>query len=172
MSFFNRISRFFRGVFKKKEPVVSEPSPIVVPISEMPWFELAKKEIGEKEQSSGSNPRIVEYHSVTSLEATDDGVPWCASFVSWCLERSGYKSTRSARAKSYLDYGVKLEKPVKGCVVVFSRGRDSGHVAFYDSDAGMMIRVLGGNQSDKVCYSSYLKSRILGYRMPVKKQGS
>lgn len=46
------------------------------------WLRRAIKEIGVKEDpTSNSNSRIIEYHAETSLKATDDVVPWCASFA-------------------------------------------------------------------------------------------
>jgi len=135
-----------------------------------PWFEIANGELNTKEVSGNSdNPKIVEYHSVTTLKATDDETPWCSSFVSWCLEKSGYKSTKNAWARSYLNYGEKLTDPVEGCIVVFSRGSSSGHVAFFVEDKGSSIKVLGGNQGNQVCFAEYPKSRLLGYRLPTEK---
>jgi len=55
---------------------------------------------------------------------------------------------------------------VPGCMVVFQRGSSptSGHVAFYLETRGTGILVLGGNQSNSVCVSSYPAGKLLGYR--------
>jgi uncharacterized protein (TIGR02594 family) len=135
-----------------------------------PWLPVAMKELNTSEVSGDKdNPRIVEYHSATTLKATDDETPWCSSFVSWCLEQSGYKSTKNAWARSYLSFGKKIDKPVNGCIVVFSRGSSSGHVAFFVGETSSTIKVLGGNQGNKVSIAEYPKSRLLGYRMPTDK---
>lgn len=135
--------------------------------NDTPWMDIAKKEIGMKEvPGSGNNPRVVEYHSATTLKATEDSVPWCSAFVSWCLEQAEIKSTKNAWARSYLQWGKKLDKPRYGCVVVFSRGDNSGHVGFFQAETEDTIMVLGGNQSDSVCIKEYPKSRLLGYRWP------
>lgn len=131
------------------------------------WLHIALDEVGQKEvPGSGNNPRVIEYHSATTLHSKEDQVPWCAAFVSWCLEQSSTASTKSAWAKSYLNWGKKLDTPKVGCVVVFTRGTNSGHVAFYLGEDADYVHCLGGNQSDQVCVSKYLKAHLLGYRWP------
>ncbi len=134
-----------------------------------PWMTVAEREIGIAEISGlKNNNRIVEYHSVTTLKATDDETPWCASFVSWCLERSGYKSTKSASARSYMTYGLTLQKPVYGCIVVLKRGlsQTSGHVGFFIGELERHYVILGGNQSNSVSVETFLKHNLLCYTMP------
>lgn len=132
------------------------------------WFLIAQKEVGIVETPGPkNNPKILKYHQATTLKATADEVPWCSSFVSWCLEESKHKSTKSAWARSYLNWGKKLDKPVLGCIVVFSRGDNSGHVGFFVSQTSTSILVLGGNQDDQVKYKYYPKARLLGYRWPI-----
>lgn len=129
------------------------------------WLAIAKKEIGIKEIMNGDNPRIVEYHSATTLAAVEDSVYWCASFVCWCLESAGIQSTKSAWAKSYLSWGYPMDKPETGCIVIFTRGT-GGHVGFYTGEDKEYIYVLGGNQGDQVNISPYSKANFLGYRWP------
>lgn len=137
------------------------------PLSATPWLDIARSEIGQKEISgSKHNTRILEYHDATKLNASDDETPWCAAFVSWCLEKAGIKSMNSAWARDYLAWGKVIDEPVLGCVVVFKRGTNSGHVAFFLKDNGETIRVLGGNQGNMVCEAEYKKKDLLGYRMP------
>ena len=42
----------------------------------------------------------------------------------------------------------------------------SGHVGFFVESTATEIRLLGGNQSDKVGESSYPRERLMGYRLP------
>lgn len=148
----------------QSEPIQTQAAPQTVkPL----WMDFATKELGVKEKpGSGNNPRVVQYHSATTLDAKQDEIAWCSSFVSWCLEQAKVKSTKNAWARSYMQWGKKLDKPVFGCIVVFTRGASSGHVAFYVGEKDGAIKCLGGNQSDEVCYSYYDKSRLLGYRWP------
>lgn len=134
------------------------------------WLQFAEREIGTAEVAGEQdNARILEYHACTSLKSTEDSTAWCSAFVNWCMERAAIKGTNSAAARSWLDWGNVLEKPVEGCVVVFKRGAPpSGHVCFYvgaDPDPAY-IRCLGGNQSDQVKCSKYPVGDVLGYRWP------
>jgi uncharacterized protein (TIGR02594 family) len=139
-------------------------------VEEFPWIPIALAELGVKEYPGDrDNPRIVEYLKSTNLGApynSNDETYWCSAFVNWCIERSGYEGTDSAWARSWLNWGQKVETPRRGCVVVFSREANSGHVAFYVGETPTEIQVLGGNQSDEVNTSNYPKSRVLGYRLP------
>ena len=133
------------------------------------WIEIAKAEIGEMEiPGDMDNPRIVDYGKAVDLRVSDDETPWCAIFVNWCLWMAGIEGTRKANARSFLDWGRKIEDPEEGCVVVFKRGNSSwkGHVGFYMGEKDKYIKVLGGNQSNSVKYSYYKKSDLLGYRWP------
>jgi uncharacterized protein (TIGR02594 family) len=125
---------------------------------------IAEKEIGVGEvKGAKHNPRILEYHAGTTFQGKTDEVPWCASFVDWCLKQMNEKSTNSAAAISFMKWGVPLKTPVRGCIVVFSR-IGGNHVAIYHSETTTHIRCLGGNQSNKVCLSNYPKDRFKGYR--------
>lgn len=137
---------------------------------EFPWMPIALAEVGVKEfTGSGDNPRIVEYHKSTTLPApfnSNDETHWCSSFVNWCVERSGFEGTDSAWARGWLNWGKKPTKPRRGCIAVFKREANSGHVAFYVGETATHVKVLGGNQSNAVNISNYPKSRLLGYRVP------
>lgn len=119
------------------------------------------------------NPRIVEYHSTTTLCATDDETPWCSAFVNWCMKQAEEARTKLANARSWLTWGSELKEPQVGCVVVLKRGSSptSGHVGFYIETIGDHITVLGGNQGDRVKLSLFPKSQVLGYRWPKEKKG-
>lgn len=134
---------------------------------EFPWFIKAMEELGVSEVNGpGDNPRIVEYLQSTSLGAPlnmNDETAWCSAFANWCVEKSGYEGTDSAWARDWLNWGVEIDEPEKGCVVVFTRG-NGGHVGFFVDEDDENIFLLGGNQSDSVSIAPYPKSRLLGYR--------
>lgn len=132
------------------------------------WYAIARKEVGTRELiGNADHPRIVEYHSATTLRATDDEVPWCSSFVNWCMQQAGYTGTRSAAAKSWLSWGRAIPAPVHGCIVVLTRP-GGNHVALFERMDDVHVWLLGGNQDDAVNVRRYLRSRIIGYRMPNK----
>jgi uncharacterized protein (TIGR02594 family) len=132
------------------------------------WYAIAVKEIGVKEiAGSKHNPRIIEYHSVTTLKSTSDEVAWCSAFVNWCLKKANVRGTNLANARSFLTWGKSVADPKKGDICVFWRGRvDSwqGHVGFYAGETKTHIKVLGGNQGNEVSYKNYPKSQLLEFR--------
>ena len=137
---------------------------------EFPWMPIALAEVGVREfPGNGDNPRVVDYLNSTNLSApsnSNDETPWCSAFANWCVERARFEGTDSAWARSWLNWGKKITTPRRGCIVVFKRDVNSGHVAFYIGETSTQIKVLGGNQSDAVSISNYPKSRFLGYRIP------
>src|SRR5262245_10482745 len=64
------------------------------------WMEVAALELGVHEDARPGyhNQRIVEYHKTTSLAASSDEVPWCASFVNWVLQQTNRRGTNNALA--------------------------------------------------------------------------
>lgn len=133
------------------------------------WMGIAQGEMGIKElPGAKENPRIIEYHSKTTGAFSSDEVPWCSSFVNWVMSTAGYNTTKSAMARSWLNYGLSLKTPKYGCIVILSRGSNkrSGHVGFFWKKNMMSIEVLGGNQSNQVKISKYYIWQVLGYRWP------
>ncbi len=130
-------------------------------------YQIAQAEVGVQETPGFLNTvRITEYHASTSIGKSDDSVPWCSSFVNWCVTQAGYAGTNSPAARSWLKWGKEVKKPFEGCIVVLSRGNKSwqGHVGFYVGETEHKIRVLGGNQNDQVKISDYPKEKVLGFR--------
>jgi len=137
-----------------------------------PWLTVAEEEArrGVSEVAGAKhNPRILEYHGTTTLQAMTDEIPWCSSFVNWTLLHTGILGTRLANARSWLQWGRAITVPLPGCVAILSRGADvhSGHVGFYTKRNKTHVYLLGGNQSDRVCEAPYRLDRVLGYRWPV-----
>lgn len=134
-------------------------------------YEWAKREwvTGIKEIAGAShNPRIVWYHSFTTLGATDDETPWCSAFMCAAAFSAAFKSTRSAAARSWIDYGVAGNGSI-GDIVIFKRGSSptAGHVAFIHktySVGDRLISVLGGNQGNAVSVANYKAENILAIR--------
>jgi uncharacterized protein (TIGR02594 family) len=133
------------------------------------WLEIAEQEIGQSEvPGKEANQKIVEYHSKTLLAATSDEVPWCSSFVNWCMDKAGYKGTNSAASRSWINWGIETE-PKLGAIVILQRGDaklKQGHVGFVVNLDPIFVHVLGGNQSNSVNVSRYFKWKVLAYRWP------
>jgi uncharacterized protein (TIGR02594 family) len=136
-------------------------------------YEFAKREksLGVCEKSGpATNERIKLYHSTTVGGAAPDEVSWCSSLVNYCVEQSGRVGTDSKAARSWLDWGGKVEKNDwrEGDIVVFWRESKTswkGHVAFLVSWDGERPYVLGGNQSNCITIDDpYPFSQILSIR--------
>lgn len=134
------------------------------------WYDLAKAEKGVKEApGAADNKTVLQYYKDAGHpQIKHDSVAWCAAFANAMLKRAKIEGTGKLTARSFLKWGVKMDKPVEGCIVVFKRGNSSwqGHVAFYISETSTHVQVLGGNQSDAVNVRAYPKSKLLGYRWP------
>lgn len=127
--------------------------------------------------SAYANPLIVLLFGATGTEPAGDVTPWCAAFMSWCIERVGLRSTQSAASKSYRSYGTAVWKNGEpfppddvvreGDIAVFESlaNGNRGHVAFYlgpdPDDQANRVLLLGGNQSDAIGRSSYRLDRDL-----------
>jgi uncharacterized protein (TIGR02594 family) len=143
------------------------------------WLTVARGELSSgvyEIPGSGSEQRIEEYLSTCRWVETDDSVPWCAAFVNWCIMQAGLVGTDSARARSWLQFGVSVSPPPVGAVTILKRGPEpqpgrhvikaKGHVGFYVGEASPSeILLLGGNQSNgMVRVSTYARSKVLQYR--------
>lgn len=161
-----------------KMPIKQNQPPVKGKGNGKSWLDIAKAEIGIREDAlpGKHTQRIIEYHKATTLRSTNDETPWCSSFVNWVVEQAGGTGTKSALARSWLEWGRKLEKPQSGCIIVIKKrtpgvtqatGSPTGfHVGFYVSGDEKTVRILGGNQSDQVKYSNFGLAgyEIRGYR--------
>ena len=94
---------------------------------------------------------------------------WCAAFVNGALGATGVEGTGKLNARSFMEWGKETTSPTQGDIAVFTRGNPNGwqgHVGFYvgPSDKKGYVRVLGGNQGNKVSIRDYPESELLGYR--------
>jgi len=127
--------------------------------------------VGTKEiKGAVANPDIVIFDSYTTLKATSDEIAWCSSFANFIVFKTGDIGTRSAAARSWLDWGKVIHDPTPGCIVIIDRHDDANphaaHVTFYVCDDVNTdhIQCIGGNQKDMVKMSVFPKSKVLGYR--------
>ncbi|WMS41705.1 TIGR02594 family protein [Acuticoccus sp. MNP-M23] len=138
-----------------------------------PWLEYLSNHLGLREIAGPKhNPLIVEWGQQSGIGWwTNDEDAWCAVAVNGALVNSGYPSTRSALARSFTRYGTRLEKPVRGAIVVFPRGSNPlyGHVGIVETvNANGTVTVVNGNVSNEVRRSVFRSASILpdGIRWP------
>lgn len=167
------ISRLFGVAQYRPDDIPDE-----VPIGGEPeWLKRARSELGQCEiPGDANNPVILSYYAKAGFPGiVDETVPWCAGFCNAMLESSGVPGSKSLAAREFLNWGKDVKKPYPGCVTVLWRGSPqswSGHVGFYVGETPTSIKLLGGNQGNKVSIQSYPKSQLLGYREPIRPSNS
>jgi uncharacterized protein (TIGR02594 family) len=140
----------------------------VHPSHERPVFEASN---GRVVWPNGSVAHVFSSETPDSLRGPQFEFAWCDAFVGAMLERTGHRSARSLRARSYLNWGVSIDGAQLGAVAILSRGRNSalGHVGFVVGATEDALVLLGGNQSNSVSVQSFERSRLLGLRWPREK---
>lgn len=137
-------------------------------MKEAAWVIEGRKYIGEHEiKGPKHNPLILQFwKDIKRGGIKDDETPWCAAFVGAMLERVGIQSSRFESAKSYMEWGTKLDRAALGCIVVFTR-EGGGHVGFVvGQKSNGDLLVLGGNQGDAINVRAFARDRVSGYRWP------
>lgn len=141
------------------------------------WLEHARTRLGTSEvPGPGFNPWIKGmWLSLKGGEwfwnaygKDDSKLPWCGGFCAWALQRAGQSfPSKYASALAWLEWGTPCG-PELGAVAVLKR-KGGGHVGFVDavSPSGQHVRLVGGNQNDKVSAEWFPFDRIEGYRKPV-----
>lgn len=134
-------------------------------------YELAQSHDGLREiVGREHNQTIIDWFAAVGHDwVKDDETAWCASFVGAMLEEAGLDSTKALNARSYNEWGVRVdpEDAQPGDIITFWRGSKDGwkgHVGFYVGKAGSDYRVLGGNQGNAVNISVYPGRRLLQIR--------
>ncbi len=133
------------------------------------WLTWASQELGVSEiYGKRANPRIVHYHSFTSLGSESDEVAWCSSFVNaGLLEGANILGTKSAAAASFRNYGVPVDPKTFAAIVLFKTNTGSlRHVAFSSGYWKGWLFVLGGNQSNKVKITMRQVGEVTESRFP------
>jgi uncharacterized protein (TIGR02594 family) len=127
--------------------------------SRFKYLSIAGSQIGTTEiPGVGNNPRITEYHKIGGQIDANENVPWCASFVNYCLFKGNptYPRTNNTASKSWYIQSTKLQLeqvdvPYYGSFMVrsdnglFNGG--PGHVALIVGKVGNGYAQLGGNQA-------------------------
>ncbi|ACI92736.1 putative conserved hypothetical protein [Afipia carboxidovorans OM5] len=92
---------------------------------------------------------------------------WCARFMNYVLERTGYRGTGSDMARSFASYGRRISGPQVGAIAVMSRGRRGGHVGVVSGvDAHGNPIIISGNHNRRVAEAVYPRGRVYAYVMP------
>lgn len=145
---------------------------MVIAMTQPAWLAEARRHDGAKEVP-GPKHSLLILGWLKALGAwwSDDETPWCGVFVAHCMRLAGQPLPKHwYRAKDWLNWGESLVQPCLGCVVVFGR-EGGGHVGFVvGSDAQGRVLCLGGNQGNAVNVRAFERSRVLGYRWPLRSE--
>ena len=133
------------------------------------WLAIARTHIGLREiPGKATAPTIEKWLRQLGAWWSDDSTPWCGVACAAWMREAGVATlpTHWYRAKAWLDWGLPLTQPARGCVVVFERP-GGGHVGLVDGkDQHGRLLVIGGNQGDSVSRAPFEVDRVLGYRWP------
>jgi uncharacterized protein (TIGR02594 family) len=168
---------------KKQNPVQKKPTTLEVRKNCF-WFvcneEVVKPVYAEAKKWEGKNAKKHRGELKNLMAAGNNNqpvdpvrIPWCAGFVNAILARSGYETTGSLMARSFLHYGIVTKEPEVGDIVVTKRGSNqmAGHVGFFEGyewfEGVKYIKVYGGNTAKSVQVGYFPVNQILGYRKPV-----
>ena len=93
---------------------------------------------------------------------------WCADFMNFVLNKAGGKGTKSRAARSFLDFGKRLDGPRVGAIaIMYRKGPNSGHVGVVRGTDGLGNPiVVSGNHGPTVTQSVYPKAKVMAYVMP------
>jgi uncharacterized protein (TIGR02594 family) len=93
---------------------------------------------------------------------------WCADFMNFVLNNAGGKGTHSRAARSFLDFGKKLDGPRVGAIaIMYRKGPNDGHVGVVRGTDGQGNPiVVSGNHGQTVRESTYPKEKVMAYVMP------
>jgi len=155
-----------------------------------PWMKIA---IEEAEKSAGCHegkePLLTMGTNYLKFSGNnhspDDDVngQWCASYLSWCINKSGFdvhkdkwKRANSQEFRKSANKGEiykKIEEPIFGALAIYTKHKDSnhGHIGFVagKTKRGKLL-LLGGNQGDTIRTSAYgLKTKtkyLNGFYIP------
>ena len=162
------------------------------------WMDVARQEAAlsadKRSEIPGpqSNPRILKYFEVGASwfdPENGDETDWCAAFVNFCLETSGYVGTNHPGARSFFwnkkRQFIKLDAPRKFSVAVrrYAPFDDAnwetgaGHVGFVVDYSDSDVTLLGGNQGNTVKVKTFprrvetasggVRSEFVAFMMPV-----
>jgi uncharacterized protein (TIGR02594 family) len=146
-------------------------------------YDVLKSMIGLHEVRDNKKIRdFLKKHSIKNdLNYDPATTAWCALIANAAERAAGNPGNGKALARSFLTYGTpifdrakkigKLTDGKKGDIVIFERGGSTwqGHIAYLDGyergrDSNILIRTIGGNQSDSVSVGWYPSHRLLGIR--------
>lgn len=129
--------------------------------------DTAQQYVGRSENNAADSNVLQNLFKQAGQNVDPKMTAWCAAFVNAVLATNGLPGTGSLKARSFLNYGQETSSPQQGDIVVLKRGgnADQGHVGFFQGfDANGGVKVLGGNQGNKVGTDTFNPADVLSFR--------
>jgi uncharacterized protein (TIGR02594 family) len=163
----------------RDDPPAVDPLPSALNL--VPWLSYMRALTGTKEiPGARSNPLILSW--VKSLGARyprlrpnidwyrDDDTPWCGLAIAEVVGECdpGFEPPAAPLgAINWAPWGVQLEGPALGAVMVFRRP-GGNHVALYEGEDATHFHIRGGNQSNMINVTRKAKNQLVrgGIRWP------
>jgi len=109
---------------------------------------------------------IVEARRHLGTNPTTRARLWCARFMNFVLQRTGYRGTGSDLAMSFAKYGHQISRPRVGAIAVMRR-KGGGHVGIVTAVPGKgRIVLLSGNDGRRVRERVRSTRNVVAYVMP------
>lgn len=131
----------------------------------------ARSLVGTLEKPGSANNDVIvgwahEIGGSVEKVYTADSVPWCGLFIAVVARRAGKTPPADPLwALNWSKFGESAGQPTLGDVLTFVRPQ-GGHVALYIGEDTTAYHVIGGNQSDQVCFTRIEKTRLRAARRP------
>src|SRR3990167_5909509 len=109
-------------------------------------LQIAQSQIGLGEEGGNNRGQYVKKY----LNG-QEGLPWCAGFVSYCLKQAGYTFPYYLMAKSYLKIGMQIDTPQSGDLAIFTR-KGGGHIGIVERVEKGRIVIIEGNVDEYPAY--------------------
>ncbi len=139
---------------------------------------IASSQVGYHEKASNANlddynanSGSANYTKYARDLGVQNGQPWCAYFIWWCMQSAGvekanYPSVGYATKNWFSSRGLwhgRDYTPVAGDYIAFGNGPD--HCGIVEYVASGKVHTIEGNSSDQVCRREYAlgNSYIMGY---------
>ena len=175
--------------FEKK--VVAKEKKKTIHFRRTPWMDTAIEEaIKGKGSAENVLPMLDLSYKYIRFAKGNSGITtapndnkegsWCAAYICWTLNKSGYKVHRNGRMASqsfrYFNNKVyrKIDKPIFGAIALYTnmKKQTHGHVGylFGKTKNGKYI-LLGGNQSNRLKFANYPERfgsyKLKGFYVPI-----
>lgn len=124
--------------------------------------------IDANDASAGRAPRnMVASYDGKGMSEIDE-TPWCGCFIQWCMTQAGHpRRPGLASARRWQPSATETSPPRYGAICVIEHGDGGFHVGFFVQALTNGVKLLGGNQGNKVSVADFRGIANSWYNWPV-----